>query len=160
MPPLSLWPPLQSPSRLSPPLEHAYEARHVSNVTLADFPSTSANTFFPAPGNDDWAAAFDAAFATNVSATFNDGSYDFTQFKAYFAAVKATLESKHTGFNHHFTSLVVSSAQGGWTGGYGIVTGINAGTSVGRRCTASCVVREIDGQLKITEVRALFLSPT
>ncbi|TRM62383.1 hypothetical protein BD626DRAFT_60746, partial [Schizophyllum amplum] len=32
-------------------------------------------------------AAFDTAFASNLTATFNDGSYDVASFKQYFTAV-------------------------------------------------------------------------
>ncbi|KAI4522985.1 hypothetical protein K523DRAFT_361897 [Schizophyllum commune Tattone D] len=129
--------------------------RATSNTTIATFLSDSVNAFFPAPGNDGWETAFDAAFAPNLTATFNDGSYDFAGFRAYFAAVKANLESKYSTFDHSFTSVVGVSATGGNTGGYGIVTGVEggdvSGTQVRGTDGAFAVIREIDGALKITE---------
>ena len=131
--------------------------RATANTTIASFLEDSVNAFFPAPGNDGWEAAFDTAFAPNLTATFNDGSYDFDSFKAYFAAVKANLESKYSTFDHSFTSVVLVSATGGNTGGYGIVTGVEGGDVSGAdvRGTdgAFAVMREIDGALKIVEVR-------
>ncbi|KZV84938.1 hypothetical protein EXIGLDRAFT_841844 [Exidia glandulosa HHB12029] len=138
-----------------PSWEHPHLTRHVSNVTLGNFIANSANGFFPAPGNDGWASAFDIAFAKNVSATFNDGTYTFDQFKAYFSAIKANLEAKYQNFEHSFTSLVAVSAQGGNTGGYVVVTGFEgglvSGTPVYGTDAAYAVVREINGQLKIVE---------
>lgn len=70
------------------------DIRPTSDSALATFLEDSVNGFFPAPGNDGWEAAFDTAFASNLTATFNDGSYDVASFKQYFAAVKANLQSK------------------------------------------------------------------
>ena len=137
------------------PTLHA-RASPTTNTTITTFLTTSVNAFFPAPGNDGWAAAFDLAFAPNVSAHFNDGAYDFTSFKAYFAAIQANLAAKYESFEHGFETVVGAAAADGSTGGFGIVTGWEGGVVQGVRYYgtdgAFAVVREFDGQLKITEV--------
>ncbi|EJD41861.1 hypothetical protein AURDEDRAFT_68228, partial [Auricularia subglabra TFB-10046 SS5] len=134
-------------------------SRAVSNTTLGEFLTSSVNAFFPAPGNDGWDVAFDKAFAPNVTATFNDGSHNLAQFKAYFTAVKANLEQKYQTFDHWFTAVVAVCATRGLRGGYGIVTGVEGGQVSGKPVWgtdgAFAVIREIDGQLKITEWREI-----
>ena len=96
------------------------------------------------------------AFAPNVSAHFNDGAYDFASFKAYFAAVRANLAAKYDTFEHGFETVVGAAAADGSTGGFGIVTGWEGGLVQGVRYYgtdgAFAVVREFEGELKITEV--------
>ncbi|KAL1740849.1 hypothetical protein HDZ31DRAFT_85201 [Schizophyllum fasciatum] len=146
----------------SPALAIAFAptARATSNTTLATFLEDSVNAFFPAPGNTNWSAAFDTAFAPTLSATFNDGTYDFAGLKAYFGAVKANLEAKYDTFEHAFTAVVgVAAAGEGASGGYGIVTGVEGGKVGGGEVRgtdgAFAVIREVDGALKITEWREI-----
>ena len=77
--------------------------------------------FFPAPGNDGWADAFDSP---NLVARFNDTHSTFDTSSKYLTAVKAKLQAKYDGFEHSFTAVIAAAAADGSTGGYGVLTGV------------------------------------
>lgn len=113
--------------------------------------------FFPAPGNDDSADAFDSP---NLATRFNDTHSTFDTSSKNLIAVRAKLEVKYNGFVHSFTAVIAiaAAAADGSTGGYGVLTGVEGGQpEVDNQPYygtdgAFAIVWEIGGVLKIVEV--------
>ncbi|OTA97238.1 hypothetical protein M434DRAFT_27074 [Hypoxylon sp. CO27-5] len=93
---------------------------------VADFVKDAVNNFFPY--KDGWETAYDAAFSTDLKASFNATSYTFDTFKQLYSAIYGSLTKTYQGtFDHGFLTVVgVPNANDiggfvtltGWEGGY------------------------------------------
>ncbi|OTA65326.1 hypothetical protein K449DRAFT_403918 [Hypoxylon sp. EC38] len=92
---------------------------------VADFVKDAVNNFFPY--KDGWETAYDAAFSTDLKASFNATSYTFDTFKQLYSAIYGSLTKTYQGtFDHGFLTVVgVPNAND--IGGFVTLTGWEGG---------------------------------
>ncbi|KAI0900654.1 hypothetical protein F4806DRAFT_491545 [Annulohypoxylon nitens] len=92
---------------------------------VAQFVTDAVNDFFPY--QDGWESAYDAAFSTDLKASFNATAHTFDTFKQLYSAVYTSLTKTYQGtFDHGFLT-VIGVPNAGDIGGFVTLTGWEGG---------------------------------